>query len=207
VYAGKNGAFAGYNVAAYFSEFGCLNIQPRPFNEVQTIFSAPMTDIWSGALAFSYFPAQSAAGQFGMVTIDGNTVTTSTDFNNLKTEYTNVTFVNSPTSGSNSYPACPTQNSTFLASTSLPPTPNENECNCVASAVACQFKPPTNNATTLSAIVGNLIDTGCSLLGGVGGSCDAIAGDGAKGQYGAVSPCSPSKSFVDLSQSPLKLIV
>lgn len=192
MYAGKNAAFANYNVAAYFSEFGCLP-SPRSFKEVETIFASPMTDVWSGALAFSYFPAQSAQGQFGMVTIDGNTVTTSDDFNNLKAEYGKVTPPNSPTSGTDSFPSCPAQNTSQLASTTLPPTPNDNSCNCVNSAVACQFKPPSTNQTEVSIVVGDLLNFGCSLLGSNGGSCDDIAADGGAGKYGAVSPCSPCK--------------
>ncbi|KAI0095264.1 Glucanosyltransferase-domain-containing protein [Irpex rosettiformis] len=191
VYASKNAAFANYNVAAYFSEFGCLP-SPRSFVEVETIFASPMTDVWSGALAFSYFPAQSAQGQFGMVTINGNTVTTSQDFDNLKTEFGKISPPNSPTSGTDAFPSCPAQNTSQLASTTLPPTPNDNSCNCVNSAVACQFKAPTTNTTELSIIVGNLLNVGCSLLGSSGGTCDDIAADGGAGKYGAVSACSPA---------------
>ncbi|KAI0702424.1 Glucanosyltransferase-domain-containing protein [Cytidiella melzeri] len=192
VYSDKNTLFANYNVAAYFSEFGCLDASPRTFVEVETIFASPMTNVWSGALAFSYFPATSAQGQFGIVTIDGNTVTTGAEFDNLKTEYGKVSPPNSPTSGTNAYPACPTQDSTFLASTTLPPTPNDNSCNCVESAVACQFKPSTSNSTILSGIIGSLLNEGCSLLGSAGGSCNNIAADGAAGTYGPVSPCGPA---------------
>jgi 1,3-beta-glucanosyltransferase GAS1 len=71
-YANTQNNFAGYNVPAYFSEFGQLNgNSPRPFTEVSALLSSQMSDVWSGGLAFSYFPATSAAGQFGMVTISG----------------------------------------------------------------------------------------------------------------------------------------
>ncbi|KAI0343991.1 hypothetical protein BDW22DRAFT_1328054 [Trametopsis cervina] len=193
VYASKNAGFAGYNVVAYFSEFGCVVPgSARPWTEVNTLFATPMSDIWSGGLAFSYFPAQSAQGQFGMVTIDGSTVTPNDDFNNLKSQFSALSPPNTPTSGTDSFPACPTQNSTFLASTTLPPTPNDNSCNCVQSSVACQFNPPTSNSTQLSGIVGDLLNTACGLLGSNGGTCDGIAADGATGTYGAVSPCDPS---------------
>ncbi|KAJ2982678.1 hypothetical protein NUW54_g10719 [Trametes sanguinea] len=87
VYSTKNGDFAGYNVAAYFSEYGCVKQPPRLWSEVPTIFSPPMSDIWSGGVAFSYFPAESNDGQFAMVTIDGNTVTPNDDFERLKEQY------------------------------------------------------------------------------------------------------------------------
>jgi hypothetical protein len=156
-----------------------------------------MTDVWSGGLAFSYFPAESAQGQFGMVNIssDGSTVTVSDDFNSLKTQYGEIQPPNSPdqsTAGSTNYPACPQQNSTFVASTTLPPTPNDPACNCLENVLSCQFKPATNNDT---AIVGPLIDTACSLLGSKGGNCNDIAGNGTTGSYGRVSGCSPGKCW------------
>ncbi|KAI0639101.1 Glucanosyltransferase-domain-containing protein [Trametes polyzona] len=197
-YNGKNGDFAGFPLPAYFSEFGCVRIQPRLWTDVPIIFSQPMSDIWSGAVAFSYFPAQADDGQFGMVTIDGSTVTTSDDFDRLKAQYTNVTFPTVPSksdAGSTAFPECPAQNSTFLASTTLPPTPNEAACNCLESIVSCQFTPKTSDP---SKIVGSLLDTGCSLLGQNGGNCDDLSADGAAGKYGRVAFCDPETqlSFV-----------
>ncbi|KAM5532182.1 hypothetical protein V8D89_014138 [Ganoderma adspersum] len=197
-YSGKNGDFAGYNVPAYFSEFGCVKQPPRLWTEVGTIFSQPMSDIWSGAVAFSYFPAQSNDGQFGMVTIDGNSVTTGDDFSRLKAQYGNVTLPTVPSkssAGSTQFPSCPPNNSTWLASTSLPPTPNDDACTCLDGILSCLFTPKTSNTT---AIVGSLLDFGCSSLGGVGGSCADISANGSTGTYGRVAFCDPSTklSFV-----------
>lgn len=152
-----------------------------------------MSDIWSGGLAFSYFPATSSQGQFGMVDIssDGTTVTPNDDFGRLKTQYGLVTFPTTPSqssAGSTSYPSCPTTNSSFLATTTLPPTPNDAACACLESILSCQFTPRTPNVST---IVGPLLDEGCGLLGQNGGSCDNIAGDGSTGKYGVVSFCDP----------------
>src|SRR5271163_4016003 len=73
--------FSSYTVAAYFSEFGCVTSSPRLWTEVGAIYSSNMTSVWSGGVAFSYFPAESPQGQFGMVTIASNgSVSTSTDF-------------------------------------------------------------------------------------------------------------------------------
>ncbi|GLB36499.1 putative splits internally a 1,3-beta-glucan molecule and transfers the newly generated reducing end (the donor) to the non- reducing end of another 1,3-beta-glucan molecule (the acceptor) forming a 1,3-beta linkage, resulting in the elongation of 1,3-beta-glucan chains in the cell wall [Lyophyllum shimeji] len=193
-YAGTFGDFAGYNVAAYLSEFGCVKSPPRLWTEVGAIFSTDMSPVWSGGVAFSYFPAQSADGQFGMVTIssDGKTVTTGDDFNRLKTQYNQATGPNSPAKGSApaaAYPSCPTTNSTFVASTNLPPTPNESACNCLLSTLSCRFTPATNNYT---AVVGQLLDTACSLVGQKGGNCDEIGGNGQTGVYGRLSGCDPT---------------
>lgn len=193
VYDGTNGDFAGYNIPAYFSEYGCVTSPPRLWTEVQALLSAPMTAIWSGGVAFSYFPASSAAGQFGMVTINpNNTVTVSSDFTRLQEQYANVTPPDAPSqssAGSTAYPGCPSENSTFSASTTLPPTPNDAACSCLENALSCQFTPTTSNT---SAIVGTLINTACSLLGAQGGNCDDIAGNGTTGVYGRASACDPS---------------
>lgn len=154
-----------------------------------------MADVWSGGIAFSYFPAASAAGQFGMVTVsaDGKTITTSADWDRLVTQYGQATGPNTPSRASaaaSTYGACPSGVATFLASNTLPPTPNESACNCLESALSCQFTPATRN---YSAIAGELINTGCSLLGQAGGSCVDIGGDGQTGVYGRVSGCDPSK--------------
>ncbi|KAI8995412.1 Glucanosyltransferase-domain-containing protein [Trametes punicea] len=191
VYNTKNGDFAGYNIPAYFSEFGCVSQPPRLWTEVPVIFSPPMSDIWSGGIAFSYFPAQSNDGQFGMVTIDGNTVTPNDDFNRLKAQYNNVTFPTTPSqssAGQTQYPSCPSQNSTWLASNTLPPTPNDAACNCLEGILSCQFTPKTSNT---SSIVGPLLDLGCSLLGQNGGNCNDISANGTTGTYGRVAFCDP----------------
>lgn len=192
-YADVESQYASYNIPAYFSEFGCITSPPRLWTEAGALLSANMSDVWSGGLAFSYFPATSAQGQFGIVTIsaDGKTVTTSDDFTRLQTQYGLVTPPNTPdatTAGATSYPTCPAQSANLLASTTLPPTPNDPACNCLESVLSCRFTPQTSNTT---AIVGQLLDTACSLLGQKGGSCADIASDGAAGTYGRVSGCSP----------------
>ncbi|KAF9066073.1 carbohydrate-binding module family 43 protein/Glycoside hydrolase family 72 protein [Rhodocollybia butyracea] len=193
-YAGVEADFAGYNVAAYFSEFGCITSPPRLWTEVAALFSTQMSPVWSGGVAFSYFPATSPQGQFGMVNIsaDGSTVTTGSDFMLLAGQYGNVTSPpNTPSSGSSSatYPACPTQNSSFAASTTLPGTPNEAACDCLEATFGCKFVPPTSN---YSAIVGDLINVACGLLGQAGASCNDIGSNGTSGTYGVLSGCDPT---------------
>jgi 1,3-beta-glucanosyltransferase GAS1 len=161
-----------------------------------------MSDIWSGGIAFNYFPAQSAAGQFGMVTVDGSTVTTSQDFDNLKEQYNKVSPPTTPTKSNapaETYAACPAQSSDLLASTTLPPTPNDNACGCVESALSCVYKPTTNNETLNNMVIGELLDYSCSLLGQNGGSCAEISASGSSGTYGLVSSCDPGMSFLSPS--------
>jgi 1,3-beta-glucanosyltransferase GAS1 len=191
-YAGTNNDFSDLNIPAYFSEFGCVTSPPRLWTEVQALFGQDMVPTWSGGLAFSYFPAQ---GSFGMITLssDNTTVTTSDDFNRLKAQYANVTFINSPSqssAGQTQFPACPQPNSTFLASSSLPPTPNDAVCQCLAqNSFTCTFKETSSLAEP--AVVGSLTDTACAFLGQNGGSCSPIGGSGSSGQYGSLSFCDP----------------
>jgi len=193
-YAGTNGDYAGYNVVAYFSEFGCVEAGvTRLWTETGALFGPQMSPIWSGGLAFSYFPAQSAAGQFGMVTIssDGSNVTTSGDFDRLVTQYGQLSPPNSPSqsaAGSSSYPSCPTANDTFVASSTLPGTPDLSACECLENSLSCQFVPTFNYTN----VVGSLIGTACGLLGQAGANCNDIAGNGSTGVYGRVSGCDPT---------------
>ncbi|EFI28656.1 1,3-beta-glucanosyltransferase [Coprinopsis cinerea okayama7 len=192
-YASVTSQFADYNVVAYFSEYGCIDRPPRLWTEVDALFSSDMSDVWSGGIAFSYFPAQSAAGQFGLVTVsdDGSTVTVSEEFQNLADHYSAVTGPNSPSRNSvpaSTYPACAASVAGFDASNTLPATPNESACNCLQSALSCQFTPPIADYSDIN---GELLNIGCSLLGESGGSCDEIGGSGATGIYGRLSGCDP----------------
>jgi len=191
-YSHTTADFGGYNVVAYFSEFGCITSPPRLWTESAALLSSDMSNVWSGGVAFSYFPASSVQGQFGMVTISGDSVQTSDDFNRLRDQYTKVSPPNSPTkdsAGAATYPSCPTANATWVASNTLPPTPDLSACNCLENALSCRFTPATTN---YSSTVGELLDVGCSLLGQRGGSCADIGGDGQAGVYGRVSGCDPT---------------
>ncbi|CAE6461996.1 unnamed protein product [Rhizoctonia solani] len=191
-YASVQASFENYPVAAYFSEFGCVSQPPRLWTEATALFSSQMTSVWSGGLAFSYFPA---VGDYGIITLssDNATVTTSDDFTRLRNVYSNITTINEPTQSSasqSSYPACPSADSSFVASSTLPPTPNTATCDCIAkNSFSCLYTPTTPAGV---AGLGSLLDTGCQLLGQAGGSCNDIAGNGQTGVYGPLSGCSPA---------------
>ncbi|KZS93238.1 hypothetical protein SISNIDRAFT_454383 [Sistotremastrum niveocremeum HHB9708] len=183
--------FTNYNIPFYFSEFGC-NVEPRLFTEVASIFGPNMTGVFSGGVAFGYFQATVPGFNLVNISSDGSTATPNSDFNNLQQQFANVTFNNTPSessAGSTSFPSCPQPNAAFLASTTLPPTPNDELCACVAnSSFSCVFTPQTTNTT---AIIGELIGIACGLLANQGSNCDVISASGSSGTYGELSFCDP----------------
>lgn len=113
-------AWADLPVAAYLSEYGCNSVSPRPWSEVAGIYGPEMSTVYSGGVAFSYFPTNDPVS-FGMVTVDGDTVTTSTDFDNLVTALNAVTTETTPAEGSATtpgLPTCPIVSTEWLGSTS-----------------------------------------------------------------------------------------
>ncbi|KAJ7152709.1 1,3-beta-glucanosyltransferase [Mycena crocata] len=192
-----NSRFADYDVAAYFSEFGSEDCNPAPriWTEIPVMFSEPMTDVWSGGLAFSYFGAISKGHEFGIATLsaDNSTVTTNGDFDNLATQFNAVTFVNKPPKNSvaaGTLPACPAASPpAWPVATKLPPTPDDSACGCLANALSCVFQPPTADYMVL---VGELIGVACGLASQMGGSCDDISANGETGVYGRVGMCDPT---------------
>lgn len=126
------------------------------------------------------------------ISSDGKTVTTGDDFARLQAQYNNVSFIENPNqsgAGSTSFPTCAAPTDSFLASNTLPPTPDSNLCDCLDRTFSCLFTPETTNYT---AILGDLLNFACSQLGADGANCDIIASDGKAGTYGALSPCDPS---------------
>jgi hypothetical protein len=189
-----NQAFSSVPIPAYFSEFGCTKSLPRLWTEVKALLSPPMSDVWSGGAAFSYFPAQ--LPNFGLVTLSGpnnGTVTTNNDFALLKGQFGAATppaVSASSVSNARTYPSCPPQTTTWLANSKLPPTPNDAVCSClISNAFPCIT---TAEAANSPVVLGSLLDYGCSLLGQNGGSCSAIGDDGAAGTYGPLSSCDPA---------------
>lgn len=168
-----------------------FSIYRRTWEEVPVLFSANVSEVWSGGIAFSYFPT---VDNYGMITLsaDNSTVEVTQDFTNLAQQLSNVTLPTTPTQSSVSNaaaPACPGQSDAFNASSTLPPTPDESVCNCLSDkAFTCV---PTDTAAGEPIVIGELIDYGCSLLGQAGGeaNCNNIAANGGSGTYGPISYC------------------
>lgn len=181
-------------VPAYLAEFGCVEgvgTGNRPWTEVAALYSSPMTDTFSGGVAFSYFP-QSSGLDYGLVSVSGNSVSTRGDWTALKNAFAATSSApTSAPSGANSspsYPTCRGNTANFPASTTLPPTPDPALCDCIEStAFSCAL---TTDAFNSPNIIGVLTGQACMYLGEQGGSCAPILADGQAGTYGNYSGCS-----------------
>ena len=54
-YEARTQEFSTYNVPAFFAEYGCNKVEPRPFDEVLELFGTNMTKVWSGGIVYMYF--------------------------------------------------------------------------------------------------------------------------------------------------------
>ncbi|KAJ1029688.1 hypothetical protein NDA13_002931 [Ustilago tritici] len=186
--------FSSLPVPAYLSEFGCVEgvgTGERPWTEVSALFRRPMTDTFSGGVAFSYFPQPSGV-DYGLVNVNADQLTTRADWSALRSELANTTSaLTGALAGVNAEPAyatCRGGISQFPASTTLPPTPNTQLCNCLEqNAYSCILNAASFNSPN---IIGTLTGQACSYLGQRGGSCAPILADGATGTYGNYSFCS-----------------
>lgn len=114
--------FTGYGLPIFLSEYGC-NTNTRLFQEVISLYSKDMTPVYSGGLVYEY---SEEGSKYGLVKIDGNTVTETPDFVALKSAFSKT----SNPSGDGGYNAeggandCPTKSSNWnVADDSLPAIP------------------------------------------------------------------------------------
>lgn len=58
--------FSNYSVPVFFAEYGCNEVQPREFTEVQALYGDQMNDIWSGGIVYMYFQEANDYGKLPM---------------------------------------------------------------------------------------------------------------------------------------------
>jgi len=74
--------FTNATIPVFFSEYGCNDVKPRIFTEVQAIYGVEMTQAFSGGLVYEWTQEDN---EYGMVKVnDSNTVTTLIDFDNFQ---------------------------------------------------------------------------------------------------------------------------
>ncbi|KAG0674347.1 1,3-beta-glucanosyltransferase gas1 [Pichia californica] len=187
-YQARTEEFSNLTIPIFFSEYGCNAVQPRTFSEVGTLFSDEMTDVWSGGIVYMYFEEEN---NYGLVSLDGDSVSTLADFNYLKSEMQSI----SPTSATSSDIkssavtfSCPTENSDWNAATALPPTPETDVCECLASSSLCTVADDVSEDD-----YADLFSVLCNYV-----SCSDIDADGKTGEYGAYSYCNSKQKLIYL---------
>ncbi|CAH6719407.1 pH-responsive protein 2 [[Candida] jaroonii] len=167
-------------IPLFFSEYGCNKVSPRKFTEVGTIYSDEMTDVWSGGIVYMYFQE---GNDYGLVSVvDSDSVSTLADFNYYKSEINSISpsYAQSSDEKSASPTECPTDTSNWNAATALPPTPDEDICECMVDSLKCVLDPSVDEDD-----YEDLFGTVCGFI-----DCSGINANGTTGEYGAYSPCS-----------------
>lgn len=182
-YADRTEEFKSYNVPAFFAEYGCNTVEPRVFTEVAALFGDEMTDVWSGGIVYMYFQE---TNDYGLVTvIDSTSVSKLTDFTYYSKEINAVS--PSLTASANYSPTntanqdCPAVGTDWAAASALPPTPNENLCDCMTASLSCQAKSSLSDEG-----ISDLFSYVCGLSET---ACEGILANGTAGSYGAYSMC------------------
>ncbi|TKA74158.1 1,3-beta-glucanosyltransferase gel1 [Cryomyces minteri] len=118
----KVALYGNYSIPLFLSEYGCITNQ-RKFNEVSSLYGTDMSGVYSGGLVYEY--SEEGSG-YGLVTINGNSVSEKSGFNDLKNQLAS----NPPPSGDGGYkssgtPAnCPARSSTWnVTGDALPAIP------------------------------------------------------------------------------------
>lgn len=179
-YADRTKEFSNLTIPIFFSEYGCNEVTPREFNEVQTLYGDDMTDVWSGGIVYMYFEE---TNNYGLVSIDGNDVKTLSDYNNLKSQLKSVspsTATATSTGSSNSSVfSCPVTGVNWKASTDLPPTPDEDVCDCLDISLECVVSDDVSSDD-----YADLFNYLCSDM-----DCSDITSNGTTGDYGPYAYC------------------
>lgn len=179
--------FASFSVPVFFAEYGCnQGGDERKFSEVEALYSSEMTDVFSGGVVFEYFENEN---EFGLIKLDGDSVETMADFNNLRSQFAAATpallDMNSYQPSNTAQQACPTVSAGYWdsASETLPPTPNQEVCDCMMSTLRCVAKDNIDDEE-----VGDLFDEVCGYNDGEACS-SGINRNTTLGEYGAFSMC------------------
>lgn len=175
--------FTSYSVPYFFAEYGCNTVKPRTFTNIDTMYGSDMEDMLNGGFVYEYFDE---ANDYGLVSLVGSSISTKSDYNSFSTEIVKATptGVNSAsyTVTNTALQACPTVDSLWKASSTLPPTPDEDLCNCMSKSLTCVVSDSVSSDD-----YGTLFDL---LYGfGVTDYVSGIATNATSGEYGAYSMC------------------
>ncbi|KAE8355910.1 Glucanosyltransferase-domain-containing protein [Aspergillus coremiiformis] len=183
-YEGRTKEFANYSVPVFFAEYGCNEVRPRPFTDVDALYGDNMNGVWSGGIVYMYFQE---TNDYGLVSIvDSTSVSKLADFTSYSKHIARATpsGVNkaSYTPTHTALQRCPAVNSAWRATQSpLPPTPDENLCDCMSDAARCVVKDSVNRHD-----YADLFSLVCGYT-----TCTGVSRNGTTGSYGAYGMCRP----------------
>ncbi|EMR11603.1 hypothetical protein PNEG_00045 [Pneumocystis murina B123] len=83
--------FFDFTIPIFFSEYGCNRAVPRPFDEVEHIYSSKMIHVFSGGLVYEWTEEKNNPN-YGLVIVNGKEVTKKQDYLNLKEQYSKLSF-------------------------------------------------------------------------------------------------------------------
>ncbi|ORX47991.1 hypothetical protein DM01DRAFT_1410017 [Hesseltinella vesiculosa] len=215
-YSKRTEEMRNYNKPAFLSEYGCNLASPRPFSEVAAIYSKPMTDVWSGGIAYEW---TQETNNYGLVRVAGSSGSSSgnsttggkikraaaevellQDYKNLQKQLSKVSPKGVKMDSYNQTlqgPKCPGATKNWKANTKLPPTPSEGACQCMMDTASCVATDKVGQVHgNGTAAVGVQLDAMCGLT-----SCKDISGNGETGDYGPFSFCGPKEKLTWLFYS------
>lgn len=186
-YKTRTEEFKDYSVPVFFAEYGCNAVHPRKFTEVDALYGNQMNDIWSGGIVYMYFQEQN---DYGLVSVDGDKVSTLDDFNNLSSKLAKATATGVKKSNykpsNTALQSCPKVDGDWqAAATPLPPSPNQDLCSCMEDSLECTAKDNVDDKQ-----IGKLFGTVCGY-----DVCDGVSTNATTGHYGAYSVCSPKQQL------------
>lgn len=122
--------FRNASLPVFFSEYGCNEVQPRIFTEVQALYSKEMSQSFSGGLIYEYTQEDN---DYGLVKLNKNgTASLLVDYENLQEQYAKLDMkaieASNKTQTSYKAPKCSSnliKNSTFLDDFKLPSRPSK----------------------------------------------------------------------------------